>query len=96
MAKKDKGTKSGKASLAALNNLHAAVAKALTDAIAGKDCPATIYNSAINFLAKNEITVDIMESAEVRSLFQEVQKTIDGAEGIDSVEDMMEIYKDTL
>ena len=89
-----KQTKSGKASLQALNELHAAVAKGLTDMLKEKDCPATIYNSAINFLAKNEITVDLMESAEVRSLFAEVQDKIDGAEGIDTVEDMLMFYKD--
>lgn len=81
-----------KATLTELNELHRVVAETLTDAVKGGDLKA--MTAAISFLKNNEITVDLMESKEVRSLFSEVKDQIKDADGIESIEDVLDYYKD--
>ena len=77
----------GKASLAALNDLHNKVATALGE---GLDDPK-VLNSAIAFLKNNNITADAIESEELISLADSIRAIAKGDSKLKeiTVEDML-------
>ncbi len=71
----------------ALDILHDEVAKALTQAVKEGDVRA--MTAAINFLKGNNVTADLLESEETKSLFTEIEKQVEDDAVAESVEDMM-------
>lgn len=76
-----------KAGIAELNSLHGMVAKELAK---GLDDPK-VLTMAIKFLKDNDITADVIESNEVKSLTQQIKEIADGESKTKelSVEDML-------
>lgn len=77
--------------MSALDELHNEIAKTLTKAVADGDIKAV--QAAISFLKNNNVTADIVESGETKSLFMTVQEHVDAGSNITTVEDM---FKQTL
>ncbi len=73
--------------MTALDTLHDEVAKALTQAVKEGDVRA--MTAAINFLKGNNVTADLLESEETKSLFTEIEKQVEDDAVAESVEDMM-------
>lgn len=76
-----------KATMTALDILHDEVAKGLTEAVKQGDVRA--MTAAINFLKGNNVTADLVESGETKSLFKTVQEMVNEETDIQTVDDMM-------